>query len=136
MQEQPIKVLMAKPSLDGHWRGIAVVSLALRNAGMEVIHGGYMDPAQIARIAVQEDADVIGLNLSSCNYLKLTEEVMRHLKVEKAENILIIAGGSIASQDFKYLKEQGIAGIFVAGSRLDSIVDFVRENARRKTITH
>jgi len=127
-ERKRIRVLMAKASLDGHWRGIAVVSTALRDAGMEVIYGGALSAAQIAEAAIQEDVDVIGINIGA-GYLAV-QELMQLLHEKGADNVLVVAGGTIPPQDIPWLKQIGVAGVFPPGSRLDSIVAFIRENVR------
>jgi len=123
-----IKVLMAKASLDGHWRGVAVVSTALRDAGMEVIYGGELGASQIFQAAIQEDVDVIGINIGA-GYT-VAQELMQLLREHGVNNILVVAGGTIPPQDIAEFKQMGIAGVFPPGSKLDSIVTFIRENVR------
>lgn len=128
VERKGIKVLMAKASLDGHWRGVAVVSTALRDAGMEVIYGGALSAAQMAQAAIQEDVDVIGINIGA-GYMAV-QELMQLLHEKGANNILVVAGGTIPPQDIPQLEQMGVAGVFPPGSRLDSIVAFIRENVR------
>lgn len=131
MSERKIRVLIAKTSLDGHWRGVAVVTSALRDAGMEVIYGGILKPAEIAEAAAQEDVDVVGLNIGGRYYF--VRELMRILKEKELDHILVVAGGTVPREDVRPLKDLGVAGVFPPGSTLDSIVDFIRkEMAQRK----
>ena len=123
METRPIRVLMVKTSMDGHWRGPAVVSTALRDAGMEVIYGGTMNAAQTATAAVQENVDVVGLNIGgSYEFVSL---LIRMLS-EKNFEPLIVAGGTIPPRDIPLLKEMGVAQVFPPGSRLDSIAEFIK----------
>ena len=123
---KPIKVLMTKTSLDGHWRGPMVVSMALRDAGMEVVYGRQLTPAEIAETAIQEDVDVIGLNV--CGRYDTIAELFRILKERHANDKLVVAGGTIPPADIKLLKEIGVAGVFPPGSPIDAIVKFIQEN--------
>ncbi len=119
------RILLAKPNLDGHWTGVAVVATALRDAGMEVIYGGMLGADQIVRTAIQEDVDVIGLSLGG-RYQQV-REVMDLLKKNKAENMLVIAGGTIPREDIPQIKEMGIAEVFPPGSSLEAIVKFIED---------
>lgn len=123
---KPIKVLMAKTGLDGHWRGPVVVSTALRDAGMEVVYGRQLNPAEIAETAIQEDVDVIGLNV--CGRYDSIAELFRILKERRVDDKLVVVGGTIPPADIKLLKGIGVAGVFPPGSRMDSIVKFIQEN--------
>jgi methylmalonyl-CoA mutase C-terminal domain/subunit len=129
-QEKPIKVLMCKTALDGHWRGVYVVTMAMRNAGMEVIYGGDLDPYQTVEATIQEDVDVLGLNIGG-RYHQI-RIVMEQLKERGIEDILVVAGGTIPREDIPQLKEMGIAEVFPPGSSLDAIVNFIKENVRPK----
>jgi len=131
-EKKRIRVLMVKANLDGHWRGVAVVTAALRDAGMEVIYGGMLGPRQTVEAAIQEDVDVIGLNIGA-RYLQIGE-LMHLLKEEKLEDVLVIAGGTVPREDIPLLKEMGIAEVFPPGSSLDSIVDFVRNHISPKRV--
>lgn len=128
-KDKPIKVLMAKTGLDGHWRGPMTVSMALRDAGMEVVYGRQLTPREIAETAIQEDVDVIGLNV--CGRYETIAELLRILKERQADDKLVVAGGTIPPPDVKALKEMGVAGVFPPGSSLERIVQFIRENAGR-----
>lgn len=128
--ENSIRVLLAKTSLDGHWRGPLVVSMAMRDAGMEVIYIGESNPYQIVTTAIQESVDVIGLNIGSRYYQ--VKIVMEELKKKDVKDMLIIAGGTIPPEDIPVLKEMGIAEVFPPGSALDSIVNFIKEKVQPK----
>jgi methylmalonyl-CoA mutase C-terminal domain/subunit len=124
-----IRVLMVKPGLDGHWRGAMVVSMALRDAGMEVIYGGNQAPENIVGIAIQEDVDVIGLSSYSAGHLKLITEVMGNLRKKNAGHILVVVGGVIPHMDIPILKEEGVGEVFPPGSSPVKIVDYIEKNA-------
>ena len=126
MSEKRIKVLMAKPGLDAHWRGMIVVSNALRDAGFEVIYGGNMQPLEIATAAVQEDVDVVGLSILSANYLPLTAKTITALKKQGKGETIVLLGGIVHDRDFPTLNEMGVTGIFTPGTPMADIVDFVR----------
>ena len=125
--EQRLRVLMAKPGLDGHWRGAMVVSMALRDAGMEVIYTGNQTPEEIAVTAIEEDVDVVGLNILAANHMQLLPEVVHRLREKGARNVLVVAGGTIPQQDIARLKEAGIDRVFRPGTKLDVIVDYIRQ---------
>ena len=128
-KDKRIRVLMAKPGMDGHWRGLVIVTQALRDAGMEVIHGGNMSVQQIAQTAVQEDVDVVGLSILTGNLTGMTEATIRELKKAGKGDVLLIMGGIIFEDDIPTLKKLGLDGIFSAGTPLQEIVDFVKEHA-------
>ncbi len=127
--EQAIKVLIAKTSLDGHWRGVAVVATALRDAGMEVIYGGALTPQQIAEAAVQEDVDVVGLNIGG--RYGVVEQLMGMLRERGVQDKLVVAGGTIPDADIPYLKGLGIAAVFPPGSSTAEIAEFIKARARQ-----
>jgi methylmalonyl-CoA mutase C-terminal domain/subunit len=127
VSEKKVKVLMAKPGLEGHWRGIVVVSSALRDAGFEVIYGGNMMPTEIATTAVQEDVDVVGLSILSANYMLLVSQTIKELKNHGKGDVLVLLGGIIYEEDFPALKEMGVAEIFIPGTPLPDIVESVRK---------
>ena len=131
-KEKPIKVLIAKTGLDGHWRGVAVVCSALRDAGMEVIYGGQITAEEIASVAVQEDIDVLGLNIGgSCGTVQRIIEAIRR---NGMEDVVVVGGGTFPVEDIPKLKEIGVTGLFPPGSRLDDIVSFIRENVGKKVV--
>ncbi|MBA2426121.1 MAG: cobalamin B12-binding domain-containing protein [Actinobacteria bacterium] len=126
--ERP-RILVAKPGLDGHDRGIKVVARALRDAGMEVIYTGlHQTPEQIASAAIQEDVDAVGLSCLSGAHMTLFPKVVELLEEEGAGDIVIFGGGIIPSSDIAKLKESGIAEIFTPGAPTKTIIDWVRNN--------
>lgn len=128
MSEKKIRVLVAKPGLDGHDRGAKVVARALRDAGMEVIYTGLRQtPEQIVETAIQEDVDVIGLSILSGAHTHLFPKVMELLKEKQAQDILVIGGGVIPVEDVPELKKAGIAEIFTPGTDTRDIVNFIKE---------
>ena len=121
-----IRVLVAKPGLDGHDRGARVVAYGLRDAGFEVIYTGLrQSPEQIATAAVQEDVDVIGLSILSGAHLALTRKVLETLEAQGGEDIPILVGGLIPEGDKQALQEMGVAGVFTAGTPISSIASFI-----------
>jgi methylmalonyl-CoA mutase C-terminal domain/subunit len=131
--DRPIRVLIAKPGLDGHDRGAKVIARALRDAGMEVIYSGLRQtPEQIATAAVQEDVDVVGLSILSGAHNVLFPEILRLLKEKGGEDIAVLAGGIIPDKDIAPLKALGIREIFLPGTPTQTLVDFIkREVAER-----
>ncbi|QQE72857.1 methylmalonyl-CoA epimerase [Brevibacillus composti] len=134
--EQRIRVLVAKPGLDGHDRGALVVAQALRDEGMEVVYTGLRQtPAQIAAAAIQEDVDCIGLSCLSGAHNELFPEVVRLLREQGADDILIVGGGVIPQEDIPFLKEQGIAEVFTPGTPTRVTADYIRAHVKRKRMT-
>ncbi len=131
MAEKKVKVLMAKPGLEGHWRGLISVSQALKDGGFEVIYGASMPPAEIAMTALQEDVDIVGLSILCSNYMELVEEVMKALKAKEKDDVLVILGGIIYEEDFDTLHRMGVDGIYIPGTPLDEIVASVRQLVAR-----
>ena len=130
--ERKIRVLIAKPGLDGHDRGAKIVARALRDAGMEVIYTGLHQTAEmIVGTAVQEDVDVIGLSLLSGAHMTLFVDVTELLKKKDMNNVLVVGGGIIPEQDAPKLKKVGVAGIFGPGTHCDDIVSFIKKNVKR-----
>lgn len=127
MDKKRVKILMAKPGLEGHWRGMIAVSSAFRDAGFEVVYGGNILPPEIAATALQEDVDIVGLSILSSNYMRLVAETIKELKARGKGDVMVLLGGIIYEEDFPALKEMGVAGIFVPGTPLKDIVDFVNE---------
>jgi methylmalonyl-CoA mutase C-terminal domain/subunit len=128
-----IRVLAAKPGLDGHDRGIKVIAAALRDAGMEVVYTGLRQTAeQIVNAAIQEDADVIALSILSGAHDYLFPRVMELVKEKGLDDVLVIGGGIIPEEDIPALKEAGIAAIFGPGTRTSDIVQFIKDNLKRK----
>ena len=128
----PIRVVVAKPGLDGHDRGAKVVARALRDAGIEVVYTGlHQTPAQIVDAAIQEDADVIGLSVLSGAHLTLFAEVMSLLKAKDATDIVVFGGGIIPDDDIPVLEEMGVARIFTPGTPTQDIVQWVEDHITR-----
>ena len=132
-QERKIKVLVTKVGLDGHDRGAKVVSFLLRQAGMEVIYlGMYQTPEGIIKAAIEEDVDVIGVSYLSGEHLIFTPKIVKEMKRNKLDDVLLIAGGTFPPEDVPTMKEMGIDEVFIAGSLTESIVQYIRERARGK----
>ncbi len=122
-----IRVVVAKPGLDGHDRGAKIIARALRDAGMEVIYTGlHQTPEQIAETVIQEDADAIGLSILSGAHMTLVPRVVELLKEQGVEDVVITVGGTIPADDVPELKKLGVAQVFTPGSSTDEIVEFVR----------
>jgi methylmalonyl-CoA mutase C-terminal domain/subunit len=133
MAERPIRVLIAKPGLDGHDRGAKVIARALRDAGMEVIYSGLRQtPEQIVAAAIQEDVDVVGLSILSGAHNVLFPEILKGLKEGGGEDIVVLAGGIIPDKDIANLKALGIREIFLPGTPTQSLVEFIRQEAGRR----
>jgi methylmalonyl-CoA mutase C-terminal domain/subunit len=131
MPERPIRVVVAKPGLDGHDRGAKVVARALRDAGFEVIYTGlHQTPEQVVATAVQEDADAIGLSVLSGAHLYLFRRVMELLREKGAEDIVVFGGGIMPPEDVTALKALGVKELFGPGTSTQDIIRFVRENVR------
>ena len=127
-----IRVLVAKPGLDGHDRGAKIVARALRDAGMEVIYTGLHQTADmIVEAAIQEDVDVVGLSLLSGAHMTLFVDVARLMKKKGLDDVLIVGGGIIPDKDISKLKKEGITGIFGPGTHCDDIIDFIKKNVER-----
>jgi methylmalonyl-CoA mutase, C-terminal domain len=126
-----IRVVIAKPGLDGHDRGAKVIARALRDAGMEVIYMGLRQtPEQIVAAALQEDADVIGLSILSGAHMHICPRVMSLLHERGLDDVLVVMGGIIPDVDISKLQEIGVRGIFLPGSPMQDIVDFIKTNVR------
>lgn len=131
--DRPIRVLIAKPGLDGHDRGAKVIARALRDAGMEVIYSGLRQtPEQIATAAVQEDVDVVGLSILSGAHNVLFPEILRLLQEKGGGDILVLAGGIIPDKDIETLKALGIREIFLPGTATQTLVDFIKREAAER----
>jgi len=125
--ERKIRVLVAKPGLDGHERGAHVVAYGLRDAGFEVIYTGVRQTAeQIVNTAIQEDVNVVGLSILSGAHLSLTQKVMDGLKASGADDILVLVGGIIPGEDVSRLKEMGVGEVFTAGTPVSAIAEFIK----------
>jgi methylmalonyl-CoA mutase, C-terminal domain len=132
----PIRVLVAKPGLDGHDRGAKVIARALRDAGMEVIYTGLRQtPEMIVNAALQEDVDCVGLSILSGAHNAIVPRIMAMLKERGAEDVLVVLGGTIPEQDIASLKAQGVAAIFGPGTPLEATVRFIRENVKPRELT-
>src|SRR3989441_143971 len=130
MTEKKIRVLVAKPGLDGHDRGVKIIARALRDAGMEVIYTGLRQtPEMIAAAAEQEDVDVIGLSILSGAHNTLCARLMELLREKGMQDVLVLLGGTIPDVDAPGLKQMGVAAIFLPGTSTQEIVNFVRERA-------
>jgi methylmalonyl-CoA mutase C-terminal domain/subunit len=129
MTDKRIRVLVAKPGLDGHDRGAKVIARALRDAGMEVVYTGIRQtPEMIAEAALQEDVDVVGMSILSGAHMALFPRVMELLRENDMDDVLVVAGGIIPDEDVPALNQMGVRGIFGPGTPTDEIVTFIREN--------
>jgi methylmalonyl-CoA mutase C-terminal domain/subunit len=125
-----IRVVVAKPGLDGHDRGAKIIARALRDAGMEVIYTGlHQTPEQIAETVIQEDADAVGLSILSGAHMTLVPKVVALLQAQGVDDVLVTVGGTIPADDIPELKELGVAEVFTPGAGTDEIVEFIRERA-------
>ena len=125
----PIRVLVAKPGLDGHDRGAKVVARALRDAGMEVIYTGlHQTPEQIVETVIQEDADAVGLSILSGAHMTLVPRIAELLDEQGVEDVVLVVGGTIPSDDIPELKQLGVSEIFTPGAPVQEIVDFIRNS--------
>ena len=130
--ERKIRILIAKPGLDGHDRGAKIVARALSDAGMEVIYTGlHQTPEQIVEAAIQEDVEGIGLSILSGAHLSHIRSVLRLLKKKNADDIFVFAGGIIPERDFPKLKKMGVLEIFTPGAETSKIIDFVLKAGKR-----
>ena len=128
-----IRVVIAKPGLDGHDRGARVIARALRDAGMEVIYTGLRQtPEQIVTAALQEDADVIGLSILSGAHMHICSRIMTLLNEQRLGDVLVVVGGIIPGVDVPKLNEMGVRGMFPPGTAMQDVVDFIRKNARSR----
>ena len=133
----PIRIVVAKPGLDGHDRGAKVIARALRDAGHEVIYTGlHQTPEQIVETAIQEDADVIGLSVLSGAHMTLFQKLLRLLEERDATDIVVIGGGIIPQGDIPLLKEMGVAEVFTPGAPTTKIVEWVQEHVVDDSAAH
>ncbi|MGH3033130.1 MAG: cobalamin B12-binding domain-containing protein [Gaiellaceae bacterium] len=124
-----IRVVIAKPGLDGHDRGAKIIARALRDAGMEVIYTGlHQTPEQIVETAVQEDADAVGISILSGAHMTLVPRILEGLRESGAEDVLVVVGGTIPKDDVAALKDQGVAEVFTPGAPVSEIVEFLRSS--------
>ncbi len=136
MSELKIRVLVAKPGLDGHDRGAKVIARALRDAGMEVIYTGLRQtPEMIVSAALQEDVHVIGLSILSGAHNAIVPRVTALLKQHKMDDVILVVGGIIPDQDIESLKKSGVAAIFQPGTAMDEIIQFIRANVHPRGVT-
>jgi methylmalonyl-CoA mutase cobalamin-binding domain/chain len=125
-----IRVVIAKPGLDGHDRGAKIIARALRDAGMEVIYTGlHQTPEQIVETAIQEDADAVGISILSGAHMTLVPRILDGLHENGVDDVLVVVGGTIPNEDAKELKGLGVAEVFTPGAPTSQIVDFIREKA-------
>jgi methylmalonyl-CoA mutase C-terminal domain/subunit len=130
---EKIRVLVAKPGLDGHDRGAKVIARAFRDAGFEVIYTGLRQtPEQVVNAALQEDADVVGLSVLSGAHMTLCPRIMELMRKERLDDVLVVVGGIIPDQDVPKLKQLGIAEIFQPGASTTDIVAYIRQHVRKK----
>jgi methylmalonyl-CoA mutase C-terminal domain/subunit len=133
--DRKIRVLVAKPGLDGHDRGAKVIARALRDAGMEVIYTGLRQtPEMIVNASLQEDVDVIGLSILSGAHNAIVPRVIELLKQNQMDDVLVLVGGIIPDQDVEPLKKAGVAAIFQPGTPMDSIIEFIRTNVKSRGV--
>jgi methylmalonyl-CoA mutase C-terminal domain/subunit len=131
--DRKLRVLVAKPGMDGHDRGVKVIARALRDAGMEVIYTGLRQtPEMIVGASLQEDVDVIGLSILSGAHNVIVPRVMELLKQNEMTDVMVLVGGIIPDQDVATLKEKGVAAVFQPGTPMDDIVRFIHENVRAR----
>jgi methylmalonyl-CoA mutase cobalamin-binding domain/chain len=122
-----IRVVIAKPGLDGHDRGAKIIARALRDAGMEVVYTGlHQTPEQIVETAIQEDADAVGISILSGAHMTLVPRILEGLRANEAEDVLVVVGGTIPTEDAAELKAMGVAEVFTPGAPTSQIVDFLR----------
>lgn len=132
--ERKVRILIAKPGLDGHDRGAKVVARALRDGGFEVVYTGlHQTPEQIVNAAIQEDVDAIGMSILSGAHNYLFLRVLELLKENKAADVKVFGGGIIPPEDISFLKEKGVAAIFTPGSSTEDIIRWVKENIKPKS---
>jgi methylmalonyl-CoA mutase C-terminal domain/subunit len=127
MADRKIRVVVAKPGLDGHDRGAKIIARALRDAGMEVIYTGlHQTPEQIVETVLQEDADAVGLSILSGAHMTLVPRVVELLNEQEAGDVIVTVGGTIPAQDIPQLKELGVAEVFTPGAGTQDIIDFIK----------
>ena len=129
--DRKIRVVVAKPGLDGHDRGAKIIARALRDSGMEVIYTGlHQTPEQIVETVIQEDADAIGVSILSGAHMTLVPKILELLSAQGVDDVLITVGGTIPTRDIEELKKLGVSGVFTPGSPTDDIVNFIREGVQ------
>jgi methylmalonyl-CoA mutase C-terminal domain/subunit len=131
MTSKKIRILIAKPGLDGHDRGAKIMAHALRDAGMEVIYSGlHQTVPSIVKMAIEEDVDVIGLSIMSGAHIPISKKIMGLVKKEGLDDMIIVVGGVIPAKDIPVLKEIGVAGVFPGGTPFEESIDFIKKNVR------
>ena len=131
MSEMKIRVLLAKPGLDGHDRGVKVIARALRDAGMEVVYTGLRQtPEQIVNAALQEDVDIVGLSILSGAHMTIFPRVRELMRAQGMDEVLLFGGGIIPEDDIPKLKEAGVGAVFLPGTSTEDIVKYIRENVQ------
>jgi len=131
MASKKIRLLIAKPGLDGHDRGAKVMAHALRDAGMEVIYSGlHQTVPSIVKVAIEEDVDVIGLSIMSGAHIPISKKIMGLVKKEGLDDIIVVVGGVIPAKDIPILKEIGVAGVFPGGTPFEESIKFIKEHVR------
>ena len=134
MTDRPLKVLIAKPGLDGHDRGAKVLARGLRDEGFEVVYTGLRQtPEMVAAAARDEDVDVVGLSILSGAHMTLLPRIVDALRAEGLDDVLVTAGGIIPDDDIEPLKDAGVAAVFGPGTRIDEVATFLRDNATPRT---
>ena len=129
--DRRIRVVVAKPGLDGHDRGAKIIARALRDAGMEVIYTGlHQTPEQIVETVIQEDADAVGLSILSGAHMTLVPRVLELLVDQQADDVIVTVGGTIPNDDIHPLIDRGVAGVFTPGTSTETIVEFIRDRVR------
>ena len=133
MASKKIRVLIAKPGLDGHDRGAKVMAHALRDAGMEVIYSGlHQAVPSIVRMAIEEDVDVMGLSIMSGAHLPISKKIMELVKKEGLDDMIVVVGGVIPAKDIPVLKEIGVTGVFPGGTPFEESIKFIKDHVRSK----
>jgi methylmalonyl-CoA mutase C-terminal domain/subunit len=129
--QRKIRVVVAKPGLDGHDRGAKIIARALRDAGMEVIYTGlHQTPEQIVETVIQEDADAVGLSILSGAHMTLVPRIMELMRAEGIDDVLVTVGGTIPAEDIEELKALGVAEVFTPGASAEAAIDFIRNSVR------
>ncbi|MGH2858881.1 MAG: cobalamin B12-binding domain-containing protein [Solirubrobacteraceae bacterium] len=129
--ERKIRVVVAKPGLDGHDRGAKIIARALRDAGMEVIYTGlHQTPEQIVETVIQEDADAVGLSILSGAHMTLVPRIMELMTAQDVDDVVVTVGGTIPADDAEQLRELGVAGVFTPGSPTQQVIEFIRGAVR------
>jgi methylmalonyl-CoA mutase C-terminal domain/subunit len=130
-EQRKIRVVVAKPGLDGHDRGAKIIARALRDAGMEVIYTGlHQTPEQIVETVIQEDADAVGLSILSGAHMTLVPRILELMKAEGLSDVLVTVGGTIPAEDIEELKRLGVAEVFTPGASAEAAIDFIRSSVR------